>query len=386
MTNKTGTVLFVDDEERILKALRRLFRPEQYRTFFASGGPAALDILNAENVSVVITDLSMPGMDGFTLLDRVKAEYPDIIRIVMSGHSDTNTILNAINQGNLYRYIVKPFNEAELKITTKQAVELFNLQQDKRNLMHRLEEHNNLLEERVEKRTKQLLSIEKKAEIGKHASQIVHNMNNPLMAVFGSIGIVELMMENTNPDMNKLREFLGIMKKNAGDLKKIIRSILDHARESGRSRTEPVNTNEIIANALEFFKFDSTFKYKIKKNISLAENLPFIKGDSIQIKQILDNLIKNAIDAMEHSDKKCLGIKTGMKNGNIIIKISDTGEGIAAEDLEKIFSPDYTTKPVGKGTGLGLASVKTMINAYSGNIKVESKKGKGTLFTVQLPV
>jgi signal transduction histidine kinase len=386
MTNKTGTVLFVDDEEKILKALRRLFRSESYQIFFASGGAAALEILNAENVSVVITDLSMPGMDGFTLLNRVKTEYPYIIRIVMSGHSDTDTILNAINQGNLYRYIVKPFNEVELKITTKQAVELFNLQQDKRNLMQRLKEHNNLLEERVEKRTKQLLAIEKKAEIGKYASQIVHNMNNPLMAVFGSLGIIELMINNANPDTDKLREFLGIIKKNAYDLKKIIRSILDHAREGGPSRTEPVNINEIIARALEFFELDSSFKYKIEKNISLTENLPFMKGDSIQIKQIMDNLVKNAIDAMEHSDKKCLSIRTGMENGNIIIKISDTGEGIEAEDLERIFSPDYTTKQVGKGTGLGLASVKAMINAYSGKIKVESEKGKGTLFTVQLPV
>ena len=100
----------------------------------------------------------------------------------------------------------------------------------------------------------------------------------------------------------------------------------------------------------------------------------------------MDNLIKNAIDAMEHSDKKCFGIKTGMENGDIIIEISDTGKGIAAENLEKIFSPDYTTKPVAKGTGLGLASVKTMINAYSGNIIVESEKGKGTLFTVRIPV
>ena len=386
MMNKTGTVLFVDDEEKVLKALRRLFRHEPYHIFFVSGGSAALDILNAENISVVITDLSMPGMDGFTLLNRIKAEYPDIIRMVMSGRSDTDTILNAINQGNLYRYIVKPFNEAELKITIKQAVELFNLQQDKRSLMQKLEEHNNLLEERVEKRTKQLLAIEKKAEIGKHASQIVHNMNNPLMAVFGSIGIIELMMENANPDMDKLQNFLGIMKKNAYDLKKIIRSILDYAREGGRSRTEPVNINEIITSSLEFFKFDSTFKDEIKKNISLAGKLPFIKGDSIQIKQIMDNLIKNAIDAMEHSDKKCFGIKTDMENGNIIIKVSDTGEGIAAENLEKIFSSDYTTKPAGKGTGLGLASVKAMINAYSGNITVESEKGNGTLFTVIIPI
>ena len=183
-----------------------------------------------------------------------------------------------------------------------------------------------------------------------------------------------------------MRKFLDIMKKNAYDLKIIIRSILDHARADGGSILEPVNINEIVIRALEFFKLDSAFKYNIEKNISLIENIPFIKGDSIQIKQIIDNLVKNAIDAMEHSDKKCLGIRTGMENGDIIIKISDTGEGIAAEDLEKIFSSNYTTKPVGKGTGLGLASVKTMVKAYSGNIKVKSEKGKGTLFTVQLPV
>ncbi len=128
------------------------------------------------------------------------------------------------------------------------------------------------------------------------------------------------------------------------------------------------------------------YKYEIEKQIELADNLPHILGNPIQIKQIMDNLIKNAIDAMENSPKKRLTIKTHMESSSVIIKISDTGEGIAKENLTEIFSPDFTTKPISKGTGLGLASVKTMIEAYSGDIRVESEIGKGTAFLLLIPI
>jgi len=89
---------------------------------------------------------------------------------------------------------------------------------------------------------------------------------------------------------------------------------------------------------------------------------------------------------MQHSLRKKLLIKTGHKGSDVFMEISDTGEGIAKEDLDKIFSSDFTTKPIGKGTGLGLASVKTMVEGYSGVIQVESNKDQGTTFTVKLPV
>ncbi len=100
----------------------------------------------------------------------------------------------------------------------------------------------------------------------------------------------------------------------------------------------------------------------------------------------IDNLIKNAIDAMQYSPRKKLMIKTWFEDNNVFMEITDTGEGIAEEDLDRIFSPDFTTKPIGKGTGLGLASVKTMVEGYSGEIQVESNKEQGTTFTIKLPV
>ena len=135
-----------------------------------------------------------------------------------------------------------------------------------------------------------------------------------------------------------------------------------------------------------FFMLNPIYKSEIEKQINLSDHLPSIWGNPIQIKQIIDNLIKNAIDAMEHSDERRLTIETRFKDKNVVIIISDTGEGIAEKNLTKIFSPDFTTKPIDKGTGLGLASVKTMVEAYSGDIRVESEEGEGTTFIIRMPV
>jgi len=98
---------------------------------------------------------------------RVQGQYPDIIRLVLSAFSDTDSILNAINEGNVYRYVIKPWNDMELKLTLRQAIEVYNLHEERRALLTNLEEHNILLEKRVEERTKQLLAIQSKAGIGK---------------------------------------------------------------------------------------------------------------------------------------------------------------------------------------------------------------------------
>jgi len=177
---KNRTVLFVDDESYVLNSLRRTLRVEPYQSFFSESGQEALSVLEKKSIHVIVTDWGMPEMDGLTLLKLVQQTYPDIIRLILSAHGDSNSILNAINEGNVYQYIVKPWDNKELKVILRQAIEVFNLQQEKRDLLKKLEEHNRLLEKRVEDRTRQLLAIEKQAEIGKHASQIVHNLNNPL--------------------------------------------------------------------------------------------------------------------------------------------------------------------------------------------------------------
>ncbi len=383
---KNRTVLFVDDNRITLKSLERTMQDEPYRSFFALSGSLALDIMATETVDVVVTDLMMPEMDGMMLLDWVQAEYPEAIRVVLSALSDTTSILEAINNGSVYRYVVKPWNRDELKITVRQALELFEIQQEKKGLRRQLEMNNRLLEQRVAERTQQLLEIDSQAEIGKHVSQIVHNLNSPLQAIFGTVDLAALKLSKDEPDLEKITQLMGRVKNSALDLEKIIRSILLHVRTNALSGSDEVDINSIILSELEFFKVNPVFKQEIEKQVDLVEPAPIIFGNPVQIKQIMDNLIKNAIDAMEACSPKRLSVATRVQNSHVELSITDTGIGIDAGDLTKIFSPDYTTKPVGKGTGLGLASVKTMVEAYNGSISVASQKGQGTNVSVRLPV
>ncbi len=133
---ETRAALFVDDEEKILRSLRRGLREEPYKTFFASSGKEALIILQQEPVHVLVTDMRMPEMDGLELLKIVKTEHPYIIRMVLSGYTDMDTTLAAINEGEIFRFIAKPWElEGELKTAIRQAIEFYNLHSERELLM-----------------------------------------------------------------------------------------------------------------------------------------------------------------------------------------------------------------------------------------------------------
>lgn len=383
---KNRTVLFVDDDRIILKSLERTVQAEPYHSLFAPSGSKAQEVMAAEPVDLVVTDLMMPEMDGIQLLDWVQAEYPDTIRVVLSALSDTDSILEAINAGSVYRYIIKPWNREKLKITIRQALEWFKIKQEKKDLLSQLEMNNRLLKKRVEERAQQLLNIESQAKIGEHVSQIVHNLNTPLQAIFSTIDLIALKLSQKDPDLNYITGVLDWIKNSAIDLEKIVRSILLHVRSESVCEPCEVEVNSIIASVLEFFRFNPLFNKAIEKQIDLVEPSPIVFGNPVQIKQIVDNLISNAIDAMKESTPKQLSVSTRIRNRHVELTVADTGIGIDDSEIPKIFLPDFTTKPVGKGTGLGLASVKTMVEAFNGSVSVESKKGQGSTFSVLLPV
>ena len=130
------TVLFVDDDERILNSLRRSLADEPYETLFANSGSQALEILEQEEVHVIVSDLCMPEMGGIELLRIVKGGYPHIIRLVLSGNSDRELLLNAINQGEISRFIPKPWeSNEEFKTIIRQAIEYYDLHSEREMLM-----------------------------------------------------------------------------------------------------------------------------------------------------------------------------------------------------------------------------------------------------------
>ena len=121
------TVLFVDDEEAILRSLKRGLLDEPYNTLFASSGKEALEILKQKEVHIIVTDMRMPEMSGLELLRTVKQEYPHIVRMVLSGYTQVTTLLTAINQGEIFKFITKPWQlEEEFKPAIREAVEYYD--------------------------------------------------------------------------------------------------------------------------------------------------------------------------------------------------------------------------------------------------------------------
>ena len=160
------TLLFVDDEASILSALRRLFRPKGYKILVAESGAAGLDVLAQEPVDLVISDMRMPEMDGAEFLAQVRLSYPQTMRILLTGYADVTSTINAINNGEIYRYISKPWDDNDIVLVVQKALEHRRLEGENQRLLaltrqqnEQLMELNSGLEQRVKARTAEIEQI-----------------------------------------------------------------------------------------------------------------------------------------------------------------------------------------------------------------------------------
>ncbi|RMG17525.1 MAG: response regulator [Deltaproteobacteria bacterium] len=135
MAETTHTLMIVDDEDNVRSALRRTLRRERYELVFAASGDEALQKLEEQPVDLIISDHLMPGMTGLELLKSVRNLYPDIMRIILTGHADLETAISAINQGEIYRFLTKPWDDLELKVTLQLALEHLDLERENRRLL-----------------------------------------------------------------------------------------------------------------------------------------------------------------------------------------------------------------------------------------------------------
>jgi signal transduction histidine kinase len=227
----------------------------------------------------------------------------------------------------------------------------------------------------LKKTHEQLLQSEKLASIGILASGVAHEINNPLGGLFNCVQMLEQMGE----DKRFRKQYLGLIKDGLGKIEATVGKLLWMTRKGKR---EPVavdikNTLEDIYGFIEYRirKSNFIFKEEIEKGLKV-----FIDPHDLQ--QVLLNLLINAIQSMKNGG--VLGVSAYKKNSSVIIEVSDTGEGIEKEDINRIFDPFYTTKPPGEGTGLGLWLTYEIINNYKGEISVRSEKGKGSTFVLKL--
>jgi two-component system NtrC family sensor kinase len=233
-------------------------------------------------------------------------------------------------------------------------------------------------EERLKQATaRQITQSEKLASIGRLASGIAHEINNPLTSV---MTFAHLLREKENLDKQDTEDLDLIIHetKRAAD---IVQGLLDFARERPAVK-EPLSINDVVERTVRLIRNQKLFR-EITIEEELGGGLPPVNGDANRLQQVVLNLCLNAREAM--TDRGTIHIETRAESGRVILEIRDTGHGIKAEDLEQIFEPFFSTKPVGQGTGLGLSVSYGIVDQHDGRIEVESEEGVGTRFTVLLP-
>ena len=156
------TILIVDDEENILRSLNRLFTSEGYNVITAKNAEEGLEFLHNEKIDLVISDQKMPGMTGIEFLEQTIEDFPDLIRIILTGHAELNDALRAINEGCIYKFILKPWNNEDIKITVKRALEQRELILKNKLLTHELQKH----EKQIKELEKQFPGISQKPKDG----------------------------------------------------------------------------------------------------------------------------------------------------------------------------------------------------------------------------
>ncbi|MDB5800919.1 MAG: histidine kinase [Rhodocyclales bacterium] len=174
-----STLLLVDDEENIISALRRLLRRDGYRILTANGGEAGLEVLEREHVDVIVSDQRMPGMTGTEFLARARAKWPQTIRIVLSGYTELGSVTSAINEGSVYKFLTKPWDDEQLRANIADAVHRKRLDDENQRLQHELASANAKLSDLLEERQRRIA-------IGEASLHVAHEVIAALpVAVIG---------------------------------------------------------------------------------------------------------------------------------------------------------------------------------------------------------
>lgn len=241
-----------------------------------------------------------------------------------------------------------------------------------------------LAEVESRQRLTELAHVNRYTVVGTMTTSIAHELNQPLCAILANTETAEVMLKGASPDLNEIKEILADIKRDdqrASEVVRRIRSVLKKAPFEIRQ----IDLNDTVRETVDLVATEARRRGVALKFSAVSGDLP-VKGDVVQLQQVILNLIINAMDAMTEADVRTpeVSLATARSNGYAEIRVGDTGAGVPADDLKNIFEPFFSTKP--QGMGMGLAIVRTIIEAHRGEIFAENQASGGALFTIRLPI
>ncbi|MGC9965653.1 MAG: response regulator [Syntrophobacteraceae bacterium] len=490
MVDGMQTVLVVDDERVIREGCRRLLEPEGYKILTAENGRQALDLLPVEAPDLILCDLVMPVMGAFEVMEEVRANYPDLPLIIITGHGTVANAVEAMQKG-AFDFVTKPFRADHLTLIVKRALEkralecrarelqdeqirnLYDLSVEKSRIatiidcmadgvlvtnrdleivlynpaLMRLFDfetpslsgpsalHDCMEEEGLNKALRSILDspCDGAGQISgefSRGNRYVHVVSAPVRGLDGEVigtvtvfqdvtifkqldemktSFVQLVSHELRSPLASIMQLLTVVLDGlAGELTArqmdllnrsqlkirslldLINDLLDVAKiESSRKSRQkaPLDMGEILEHTVALMK-SAAEKQNIALRLEIPVGLPLIQSDPQSMEELISNLLGNAINYSPDGGE--IVVSAGLKADFLEVCVSDTGIGIAAEEIPKIFDKFYRVKDPRtrhlRGTGLGLAIVKAIVDSNGGSVEVDSKPGLGTTFRVLLPI
>jgi signal transduction histidine kinase len=252
-----------------------------------------------------------------------------------------------------------------------------------------LEETKINLELIVSRQASQLVAAERRATIATYVNGLAHNLKNPLANIMGYLSLLRDEMQIAGATSDEWNEYMGIMVEGCEKMREIIDNMLDRASSRESEKRVWIDVNKLIQREMLFMESDLFFKHQLEREMQLAPHLPSFFGSYAGLSQVVENLLRNAREAMQDAPTKKLVVHTRTEDGKLVMEFEDTGCGMSPEVQQRIFEPHFSTKR-GKsmigGSGIGLSFCKLAVESYGGSISVQSEPDKGSVFKVMLPL
>ena len=367
-------VLFVDDDEANLVVCEAACG-DDFQVLTASSAEEALQHMRRDEVGVIVADQRMPGTSGVELLERVRVEYPDTVRLLITAYTDVQAAVAAINRGHVRRYLRKPWEPDELRTELADALDVYSMSRKLSAMEVRLRE------------------TERVYALGVVAASIAHEMKNPMMWVTNSLSFAqrELRRLVEQAGVGAIKAQLEEVEASLTDARTGVDRVVDIVRgiemptKSDSGALRPTDFAEVLRLSLRLLSGELMRCASLELDVTCA---PKVKASPTKLGQVVLNLIVNAMQAISYRPRSqnVISVRLRIEDAWVVLEVADNGPGIPAEDVDRIFDPFFTSR-AGVGTGLGLAISRRIVQEIDGSlIASRDERLGGANFTVRLPL